>query len=112
MGTAAAGLVQVGHIGPYRMVSGVKEEGIQIREPVPTGQKGSKQEQGTKPATTRSDHVQTLRRGRDFVYCLLSSEGSISRRPSFQPMVISDPPSRHHCDPHHIACREAGESFC
>jgi hypothetical protein len=65
---AAPRLLQVGRIGPGTVRMGVKEKGVEIREPEPTGQEGGEQEQGTKPATTRSDHARTLRKGSGFVY--------------------------------------------
>ncbi len=65
---AAAGLLQVGRIGPGPMGIGVKEKGIEIRQPEPTNQEGGEQEQGTKPATKWSDHARTLRKGSGFVY--------------------------------------------
>jgi hypothetical protein len=65
---AASGLLQVGRIGPGPVGIGVKEEGIEIRQPQPTDQEGGEQEQGTKPATTRSNHGRTLRQGSGFVY--------------------------------------------
>jgi hypothetical protein len=65
---AASGLLQVGRIGPGPVGFGVKEEGIEIRQPEPTDQEGGEQEQGTKPATMRSDHARTLRKGSGFVY--------------------------------------------
>jgi hypothetical protein len=65
---AAAGLLEVSRVAPGTVRIGVKEEGIEIRQPEPTGQEGGEQEQGTKPATMRSDHARTLRRGSGFVY--------------------------------------------
>jgi hypothetical protein len=40
MRAAAAGLLQVGRIGPDTVRIGVKEKGIEIREPEPARQKG------------------------------------------------------------------------
>jgi hypothetical protein len=65
---AATRLLEVGRIGPGTVRIGVKEEGIEIRQPEPTGQESGEQEQGTKPATMRSDHALTLREGPVFVH--------------------------------------------
>ena len=70
MRATAAGLLQVGRIGPDAMGMGVKEKGIEIRQPEPTSQEGGEQEQGTKAATLPSDHVRSVGRSAVFVYCI------------------------------------------
>jgi hypothetical protein len=89
---AATGLLEVGCVGPDAMRIGVKEEGIEIRQPEPTGQKGGEQEQGTKAATTRSDHARTLRKGSGFVYWLNGATGNLRVSELVRKCFISWPP--------------------
>ncbi len=67
MSPAAAGLVEVGDVGPGTVGPGVEQESVEIRKAEPTTKKGSEQAQGAKSADGSSDHVRRVGNGTPFV---------------------------------------------
>ncbi len=62
----------------------MKQDGVEIGQPEATAEKSGEEEEGTKPATVRPDHIRSVGSGAGFVYWIEGNVSIVQQNPSVE----------------------------